>query len=82
MDSDTRISSATEASRDLLTDLDTGPCLGPGQSLMVSVDGDKINTLNGTVNHPVNCVTAAASDTDNLNRGKRLFLHRETQSVV
>ena len=63
---DLGIGAGAEAAGERATDVELHVGVGQQQRLRVGVDGDELHTLQAGVDHPVDCVAATATDTDDL----------------
>ena len=78
---DTGIGSAAETSCNFLAYLNLYRGLGPGKCLIITVDRDKIYSLNSAVDHSVYSVTAATAATYNLNRGEMVLVQNKSSLI-
>ena len=70
-----RIGAAAEAARDLRAELDLAHRFVVGQRLGIGIGGDELDASEARLDHGVECVAAAPTDTDHLDDG---FLMRGT----
>ena len=61
--------SRAQASGQFVADAHANRCIRKGESLVVCVDGDKIDALDTFGDHAVDRITACSSDSDNTDAG-------------